>query len=372
MTPEFLRSLGLALELGKPTAFKVNVHRGGQLLPSYHLYRGSKYFVPSLPDRYVLPGEMVTISIEPLSAKTFIAGLPSFSERNSSLTRWVSGTVIMRDFSLDGKSIQVRLCQDNAFVDGVENFALSGRVVRFPGTSNQHGGVYLQFGISDYAGRTTCMRILHDGFNLPRLQIDRGAGFEKVSLISYDGYRLSIVYGGTSAISTIYLHPPSDAIYSLGTPHTYVGEFLDYVKGMYSKAFMVDEVSLRRSLEQRMLEQGYTTDLGRLGAELAYVVGTKDFGLKDPIIQEPTQCGRDLYTKDGAIAIQARFLKNIAPWKFEETIQRELLNLLGQLNWDYYHNTRMRSGYAVLTFVETNGSLRIVALEVQRANRGRK
>lgn len=366
ITRGFLRLVYPSLDPRRLTAFKVTIHKEGQELFSYHVYRGGKFFAPSLPKGHAIPGQSLSISIDLLPAELFVKGLQSFGCRKPSFARWVSDISIANRFSLSGNTIEIGFSQDNRFVDGVESFVLKGRVDKYPGTSNQFGGVYLQFTLLDYAGRTISMRIAHDGVSAPALQINRGAGFETVSLVSYDGFRLSVVYGGTDAISMVYQKAPSEAIYAFGSPEPCCESYLTCVDTMISSAVMIPDVRFKRKLELAMYDRGYKRDLARLGTEIAFLIGTNCLGLRSLMIQEPTQGGRDLFTPDSIFSIQARLLKDFTNAKPQDRIRTQLLRLLGQLDWDFYHNPSMRVGYAILTFPCTTVSLGSIVLEVRR------
>ena len=116
-----------------------------------------------------------------------------------------------------------------------------------------------------------------------------------------------------------------------------------------------------------MLKNGNTYDTGRLGAEIAYVVGTSKLGLKDLILVEPSKGGRDLYTRDGTVAIQARFLIQRLPAdQFKTAIQNALVDLTRKLQQDYENQDKMVRGYAILSYVDTDGTVKSNILEVPK------
>ena len=115
-----------------------------------------------------------------------------------------------------------------------------------------------------------------------------------------------------------------------------------------------------------MLYHGSTYVVGRLGAEIAYVIADRKLGLKDIVLEEPSKGGRDLYTRDNTVAIQARLLVNIPPDQLEKTIQGELFSLREKLRQDYANQPDMRDGYAILSYVDTDGMVRTIILEVPR------
>ena len=105
----------------------------------------------------------------------------------------------------------------------------------------------------------------------------------------------------------------------------------------------------------------------RLGSEIAYVIADRKLGLKDLVLEEPSVGGRDLYTRDNTVAIQARLLSYVSPAKLVATIQKELLNLVNKLGQDYENQPDMKDGFAILSYVDpTDGMLKSLIVEVPR------
>jgi hypothetical protein len=67
----------------------------------------------------------------------------------------------------------------------VGEYAIRGEVTKYPGISPS-GGIYAEFAIQDYAGRTTNLRLRFDGFRQPALEILKGSSFMAVKLLSFD------------------------------------------------------------------------------------------------------------------------------------------------------------------------------------------
>jgi len=164
----------------------------------------------------------------------------------------------------------------------------------------------------------------------------------------------------------MYLTAPSEAIYALGEMQSYSGPYLDSIAGQYSNAFMIDNVEMVRGEESDMLARGSNYVLGRLGAEIAYVIGADKLGLKDIILQEPAVGGRDLYTLDNTVAIQARLINQPSDPSLQTTIKAQLADLVAKLGQDYENQPAMTKGYAILSFVDTDGSLKSIIVEVPR------
>ena len=77
--------------------------------------------------------------------------------------------------------------------------------------------------------------------------------------------------------------------------------------------------------------------------------------------------GRDLYTEDNTVAIQARLIRHTDPkMDLQTTIQTQLADLVGQLGRDYGYQPNMTDGYAILSYIDNDGSLKSLVVEVPR------
>ncbi len=348
------------------TAFKVIVHKGNDEMISYYVYQGGQNFSPTLPEGQAAPGDVVPISIELLPLDALLKGIPSFMLTNPAYLSWVADSVIVKDFSVKGDNLQIHIVQDNPF-STLKDFTIVGKVTKYPGSSTNYGGAYVEFTVSDYAGRTQTLRLRHDGFDTPAFQLENRGAFESVSLLSYDGLRLSIVYRSDNSVATVYVEAPTEAIYALSGMHSYSGHYLDTIDRKITNAFMIDHIETVRGLESAMLRHGSTYTVGRVGAEIAYVIADNKLGLKDIILQEPSVGGRDLFTRDNTVAIQARALVNFKPGSVTTTIQEELKSLVDKLVVDYEKQPDMRDGFAILSFIDpSDGGLKGIIVEVPR------
>lgn len=173
------------------------------------MYNRGQEFRPVLSRSKVLPGASLLISLENLSLQSFVSWIPSFELMNRDLTRWMADRVVVKPLSLERNILKIDFDQDSPY-DNIKHFEIVATVERYPGRSNQLGGAYLQCHVTDYVGRNFEIRIRHNGVGLPQLQVNRGAGFEAVTLVSYDGFRLSWRYSVYGTTSTVYLAGPSD------------------------------------------------------------------------------------------------------------------------------------------------------------------
>ncbi len=349
----------------EPMALQIKVQNSTKSFSSYHLYDGGHEFRPVLPRTRLSPGASVLISLERLSLASFISRIPTFELVNRDFTRWLSDRTVVKSLSLGGKGLKIKFNQHNPLVN-IKTFELNAVVNKYPGRCNQLGGVYLQCRLVDYIGRSLEMRIRHNGYHQPEFQIDRGAGFETVTLMSYDGFRLSLRYGKHGTTSTFYLAGPSELAYESEPPQGYSGHHLDLVQGMFTRALLVDSVRLRRKLEQTMFQFGSSYDQGRIGSEIAYFCSTEYLGLRNLVIEEPSKRGKDLYTLDTRTSLQARMLKNMPGKKLGDAVQIELLSLVRKLAQDYSHNPKMRTGYAILSFVDSGNAIKTLIVEAKR------
>src|SRR5437870_3949345 len=366
ITASLLKKIVPGFQTGYMTAMKITIHRGAELFESYNIYQGGKSCHPTLPEEQVKPGEVIPISIEILPVEAFVRGLRSFELTNPAMMKWSADRETINQFNLLGNAFVMKIAQDYSLAD-VKEFVFGGNVERYPGLSINQGGIYMQFSMTDFMGNTEDFRIRHDAFDTPTLQFPMGDKFKSVFLVSYDGYRLSVIYGPEKSVATIYIHPPSEALYRLGEAHAYSGPYLVPVSGRYSAAYAIDGIEFVRNLEKTMLKNGNTYDTGRLGAEIAYVVGTSKQGLKDLILVEPSKGGRDLYMRDGTVAIQARLLIQRLPAdQFKTAIQNALVDLTRKLQQDYENQDKMVQGYAILSYVDTDGTVKSIILEVPK------
>jgi len=264
---------------GEVQALAIAIHCKNKLLKSYHVYNGGPTFGPTLPRKHAHGGDVLSVSFELLPVESFIKSLPRFQMTNVRNVNWVANQAIVSGISLAGDELTIDVLQDCSFND-VGEFRVSGTVSRFPGSSPRYGGIFLQFRVSDYIGRTSEPRIQFDGFSSPTLQILRRGSFYRANLISFDGFRLSILYSSYNFTATIYLKAPSSEIYALTDMKPFSGHHLQEMGGRYSSAFRIDNITLLRNLERNILDHRFEYDVGRLGAEIAYMIATEKLRLK--------------------------------------------------------------------------------------------
>ena len=116
-----------------------------------------------------------------------------------------------------------------------------------------------------------------------------------------------------------------------------------------------------------ILINGSSYDKGRLGAEIAYVVAEEKLDLTGIIIEEISQGGKNLYTTDGKVVIQARLLtdpNDLSPANIGNTLTAQLTDLVNKVHQDF-NNISAQTGYAILSYLDpTTRTIKTTALEV--------
>jgi hypothetical protein len=182
--------------------------------------------------------------------------------------------------------------------------------------------------------------------------------------ICSDGVGLKIVSdsgGSAIAVSKVYLKKPS----SLYTPGSFVpGE--DYGVPGVSQTYQIDHVTLNRELERSILKSQSKYDIGRVGAEIAYMVAEKNLHLDGIDMPEVSQGGVDLYTADGKAIMQARMLANPLDLgaDLHATLAGQLFQMVGKLRTDFQYHDAATTSYAILSYRDptTNVVKTIVAV----------
>jgi len=349
----------------RDAAFRIILHKSEGDIVSFYVYQGGKFFTPTVPEGQASAGEVLPVSIEPLPLDAFVESLPQFQLARTTRMTWLPDSVVAEAFDLKGKTLEMKFMQNNPF-STLADFTVHGDVRKFPGSSTNYGGAYVEFTLADYIGRQQMLRLRYNGFDTPEFQLlTRGLPYT-VSMISFDGFRLSIGYSKDNKVATMHLTPPSDEVYSIGNPRPYSGIFLDMVQGRYASAHIIDQIQMARSEERTMLLHGDEYTIGRIGAEIAYVIATTKIGLTEVVLQEPSIGGRDLYTRDNKVAIQTTFIRHATKENLRTMVQCSLLELVEDIKRDFGFQPNMIEGFVIVSFVDLNGSLRSIVLKVAR------
>lgn len=128
-------------------------------------------------------------------------------------------------------------------------------------------------------------------------------------------------------------------------------------------------MKLKRKLEQMMLRVGSSYDQGRIGTEIAFLCETNFLLLRNLVIEEPSKGGKDLYTFDRKVIMQARMIRDLPTKKLDDYIRSELLSLVRKLQQDFAYNPRARTGYALLSFLNANDTIKVLILQVPNARK---
>ncbi len=360
----FLQKVVQGFQIGQDTVLAVDYVEKGVTV--YHEYTGGDNWNPTAPSDVAQQGDIVSLKMQVLTRDGFVANLHKVSLVNYVGKNWVSDRTDIGSFALNGNDLSMLLAQDPA-VQGIPDFVLHGTVDQK--LSFIRGDAVLQFGVLDIFGKTREMRVYHDGYSQPSFGIQAGSPFLPAALLSYDGTRLKVVYEAGDRVgfnvATIYESSPLP-LYSFGQVDL---ADLPVATAGASNAFQISQVTFTRPLEKAMFDAGAPYDLARLGVEIAYKVGTENLGLKDLVINEPSQIGPDLITKDDAVVVQARFLKITSLYtqqQIQDALQQNLQDMLGELKSDFKVHSA-HTGVIVLSYTDANDNIKAIVLEIQKS-----
>jgi hypothetical protein len=231
------------------------------------------------------------------------------------------------------------------------------RGVLDPYFENSNGSPRLGFTVEGELGERRSLALYFADPSSPGVGIKDGRQFRTVKLICSDGVRLKVVYEKFRAfnISTLYVSDPS-SIYRIRA-HPGVGRPSN-ITGL--KRYTVH---LRRKMERPMLHKGSSYDHGRLGVEIAYALTKRLFPGYEFAIPEISRGGRDLYSLDGNISVQARLLydfRQFRPLRPEDVIEMQLRALIRKLGQDYAFNPNMSVGLASLAYFGSDQRLHAI------------
>jgi len=302
--------------------------------------------------------------INVLTREDFVETIPRFTLTNLAHASWMADTAELKEFNLVGNQLQVHVSQQPV-MEGVSSFSILGQQRKSIGYVGHI--FFLEFEITNAFGNFRALRLYSNGHAQIWLGLKSGGGFRHVHFISTDGIRMRISTGPNASkvdVSTIYLREPA-YVYSLGQMNE---KSLKFRVNRANKVYQVEETKPLRQLERTIIQQGNKYDSGRIGAEIAYAVSKDKLGLKELVIVEPAKGGKDLYTKDGKVVIQARMLRAgdqpaRRPWS--ETLQYELNQMVWKLvKQDFPNNPLVNRGYAMLSYTDSADIISTVVLEV--------
>ncbi len=359
----FLQKIVPGFRVGDEAFLKVDYLQEG--ITAYHHYEGGDIWMATVPDDVGKPGDELTIRIQILTRDDFVKDLPSLNFANYAGYKWFPDSVKLNRFFLSGDVLTISAIEDEGVAEStftIQGLAHSG--LNFaPGQ-----GTYLEMDLADVFDNLDGLRIYYDGHGTPNLRIQEGQKFIPVSFIMTDGVRMSFVYGTTQLhIDTIYLREP-DVLYNIGD---LTEKSLDFqLPGTY-RTYLIDSVNYARELERNYQGSGSNYLVGRLGAEIAYAVGKDKLGLHDLVLRNPAQGGPDLFTQDGTAVIEARMLTAIAGAPsnvITADLQDQLTQMVDRItSFDFKNNSAAKVGYAILTYMDNQGALHTIVVEVLKS-----
>ncbi len=359
VTAKFLQDEVSGFEVHTATSLKVTYVEKG--ITFYHYYTGGDNWIPTVPKELGKYGDVMTIAVSVLTRDDFVNSIPKLALSNDIGVRWLSNKAELTGFSVTGDLLRIDVSQTPA-LEGVSAYIIEGIASKTLGFNK--GITYLDFQVTDVFGQPRAMRLNFDGYNPAYMGVLSGPDYSPVFFLSSDGARLRFVSntgGSEIEIATIYLEKPN--LYNLGDMNERTLGFT--IDGVY-KAYQIDQVDFQRQLDS-LMARGSKYDVGRIGAELAYTVGTDKLGLKDIVLVEPSKGGKDLYTLDGKVVFQARMLSATPTTAsaVNDLLKGELTQMVDKLrNEDFKYNPSAVAGYAVLSYIDIDNTVKVVVVEV--------
>lgn len=328
----------------------------------YHQYEGGPIWMATAPHDIGQPGQTLTISPKLLTTKEFADNLPAIPMTNEANFAWLPAQSEVRRL-LDGDYFRIEAEQWPP-VEGVSRFGISLEPVNGLGFAPGLG-CYLEARISDFYGRKRKVRFYHDGHSPAWTGLHQGKRYPRVSFLSFDGIRLRIAYGSpVIRVASMYLASPG-SLYTV--KRTKEKEFPE-TQNLGWKPSQSYAVGLRRELEREMLRSRHRYPHGRLGTEIAFSIASRELGLGNLILSDPSEGGADMITNDGGIVFENR-LVTITEAMNAEMLERQLLFQLGRLKTRlrsdllFYHRAKL--GYAFLSYVNS-GEVRTALFEMKK------
>ena len=117
-----------------------------------------------------------------------------------------------------------------------------------------------------------------------------------------------------------------------------------------------------------MLLARYRYPHGRLGSEIAYSIARNHMGIEDLTLNDPSEGGADMMSRDGRIIFENRLLTitGSMPAKLlERQVEFQLGRLRARLKSDLSYYNAARLGYVSLSYIES-GELRTDVFEMKK------
>lgn len=314
----------------------------------YHRYEGGPIWMATAPFDIGRPGQNLTIAPTLLTASEFADNIPEITMTNEANFTWLpTESKIVCVSSRKGFRIEV---EQRPAVEGISRFDVSMEPEEdlgfVPGL-----GCHLDARVSDFYGRERQVRIYHDGHSAAWVGLQRGKRYPRVSLLSFDGVRLRLAYGSPEIrVASIYLADPA-SLYSIEPSRQLEKPVFENLPW---KPFRSYRIEIKRELEREMLRSRHRYPHGRIGSEIAYSIATRELGFENLILNDPSEGGADMMTRNGSVVFENR-LVTITEAMSLDLLERQILFQLGRLK------TRLRSdlsfyrsaeiGYAFLSYL---------------------
>jgi hypothetical protein len=345
---------------GLKNLLKVRYLESGKVV--YHRYEGGPIWMATVPNDIGKPGSRFNVSIEVLRTDEFVENIPPLNLRNDAGFTWLPDRCQVLRIS-QGNTLRMAV-QQQPPVEGISKFD----VLMKPAETLGFGpgkGCFLETTLEDVFGHPRKARIYHDGHSTASIGLRQGRKYPKVSFLSSDGIRLRIAYGSPQVrVASIYLSDPS-SLYHIER----IAQFQSLnLKRLPLTPLDSYRISVARQTESKMLLSKYRYPHGRIGSEIAYSIAVHELGLKDLVLNDPSDGGADMITEDGKFLFENR-LVTITQVMPQETLERQIAFELGRLERrlrsDFVFYRSAEVGYAFLSFLELDG-LGTMVFEMER------
>ena len=340
-------------------SFFLRLNDNGGVVDSVHSYSGGAFWRPVVHGLNQLEGKEVSLRVKKLTRSNFLASLSPITYQNTFGARWAPQKMTISDFELNGNTITMKMSAHPSN-DMHPSFLVKGTVDKT--FSNSNGGPRLGFKLNGLLGGSKRIAIYLSSNYLSSkssgMGIEDGREFRRLKMVYSDGVRLVLVYDKFRDFnsSTLYVGDPS-SLYS------FEEESIPLMRIGGCPTLRWFTIKIVRNLEQRMLAKGSSYDHGRLGVEIAYSILRRELDTSDFVIPEPSKGGKDLYSSNGRISVQARLIfdfRQFRPLGLQEVISSQLKTLLSKIRQDFTYNPWMTKGFVVLSYFDQNRNVQAI------------
>jgi len=327
---------------------------------AFHSFEGGRFWRPTVRQLGHLAGGETVVRVVLLTPSAFLSTLPDIVFDCPPGYRWGPRKSKVSQFHAAGRDVSFEL---SGFAGSNAPEVITIRGILDEGLANSNGQPRLAFTVNGLHRGSKRFAFYIDDTGSAKMGIGDGRQFRRIRFAWFDGVRLRILYARFRGynVAILYLRDPAQ-LYRINE-EVAPDPFCDMrCRGWF-------QVKLRRELESRMLAEGSSYDHGRLGVEIACSILKKLLPNCTFSIPEISRGGRDLYSDDGRISVQARLIydfRQFRPIPAEEAVKSQLTLLCRKLGQDFAYNVRMHEGFACLSFFWDDDSIHTILLQSER------